>query len=160
MNVGKYRTIIIVTYLFITVDLLFNTLSTVTHIHNEHELLIYVIQDVLQVFAIFMMFLLLFNTYVFQAGLVGLLLSIYKAPIIISIFYLGLSIPLHTFFLKRRWDDPYVYMWDDSLLALFIFHRLTGVLHYYFFKRMVFTLSDPKYYSDSSWLREEMNKRK
>ena len=61
------------------------------------------IQDVCLVFSLIIVFLSFFSTYVFQAGLVGLLVSRYKVPIIISITYLGLSIGYHVSSLNTRW---------------------------------------------------------
>lgn len=131
----------------------------VLRLQNVHELLMYVIQDVLQVFAIFMMFLLFFSTYVFQAGLVGVLISRFRAPIIASILYLAISIPLHTFLLKQRWDNQFTYVWTKPLTALFIFQRFAAVVHYYLMKRTVLRFSDPRFYTDSAWIREEIMKR-
>jgi len=53
------------------------------------------IQDVCILFAVIVVFLLFFNTYIFQAGLVGILISKFRATIIFVFVYLGLSIGLH-----------------------------------------------------------------
>lgn len=53
------------------------------------------IQDVCIIFAIIVVFLVFFNTYIFQAGLVSLLIRKFKTTIIISITYLALSVGLH-----------------------------------------------------------------
>ena len=100
---------------------------------------IFSIQDVCLVFSLIIVFLSFFSTYVFQAGLVGLLVSRYKVPIMISITYLGLSIGYHVSSLNTRWwvvrevmqkvipdcdrYEPQSYWWTDSLLALFVLHR-------------------------------------
>ena len=75
------------------------------------------------VFSLIIVFLSFFSTYVFQAGLVGLLVSRYKVPIIISVLYLGLSIAYHVVSLNTRWYEPQSFWWTDQLLALFILHR-------------------------------------
>ena len=46
-------------------------------------------------FAVIVVFLLFFNTYIFQAGLVSILISKFKATILFVLVYLGLSIGLH-----------------------------------------------------------------
>jgi len=56
---------------------------------------VYRIQDVCIVLAIIVVFLLFFNTYIFQAGLVNILISKFKWPILIVLVYLGLTIGLH-----------------------------------------------------------------
>ena len=53
------------------------------------------IQDVCIIFAIIIVFLVFFNTYIFQAGLVSLLIRKFKTTIIISVLYLALSVGLH-----------------------------------------------------------------
>ena len=53
------------------------------------------IQDVCIIFAIIVVFLVFFNTYIFQAGLVSLLIRKFKTTIIISVAYLALSVGLH-----------------------------------------------------------------
>ena len=81
------------------------------------------VQDVCLIFSLIIVFLSFFSTYVFQAGLVGLLVSKYKVPIMVSITYLGLSISYHVCSLNTRWYEPQSYWWTDSLLALFVIHR-------------------------------------
>ena len=61
------------------------------------------IQDVCLVFSLIIVFLSFFSTYVFQAGLVGLLVAQYKVPIMVSITYLGLSVAYHVSSLNTRW---------------------------------------------------------
>jgi len=53
------------------------------------------IQDVCILCAVIVVFLLFFNTYIFQAGLVSILISKFKATIMFVFVYLGLSIGLH-----------------------------------------------------------------
>jgi len=53
------------------------------------------IQDVCIILAIIVVFLLFFNTYVFQAGLISLLIRKFKTTIIIAVVYLALSVGLH-----------------------------------------------------------------
>ena len=81
------------------------------------------IQDVCLVFSLIIVFLSFFSTYVFQAGLVGLLITKYKVPIFISVLYLALSITYHVCSLNRRWYEPQSFWWTDQLLALFVIHR-------------------------------------
>lgn len=86
------------------------------------------------VFSLIIVFLSFFSTYVFQAGLVGLLVSRYRVPIIISVLYLGLSITYHVVSLNTRWYEPQSFWWTDQLLALFILHR-SGRLKMYGIKQ-------------------------
>ena len=47
------------------------------------------------VFALIVLFLVFFNTYIFQAGLVYLLVRKFRTTIIVTVFYLALSVGLH-----------------------------------------------------------------
>ena len=46
-------------------------------------------------FAVIVVFLLFFNTYIFQAGLVSILINKFKVPISVIFLYFGLSVGLH-----------------------------------------------------------------
>jgi len=144
-----------VQYIFLMIDLLINTFSELFRFESVILLVIFVIQDVCLVFSLIIVFLSFFSTYVFQAGLVGLLVSRYKVPIIISITYLGLSIGYHVSSLNTRWYEPQSYWWTDSLLALFVIHRFVSALYYYYYKRAGLSIADPRYYEDLSWVKEE-----
>lgn len=53
------------------------------------------IQDIAILFNIIVIFLLFFNTFVFQAGLVSLLFHKFKGTIVLTAVYFALSIALH-----------------------------------------------------------------
>ena len=53
------------------------------------------IQDLCILFAVIVIILLFFNTYLFQAGLVTVLISKFKIPILVVFSYFGLSIARH-----------------------------------------------------------------
>lgn len=53
------------------------------------------IQDIAILFNVIIIFLMFFNTFVFQAGLVNLLFHKFKGTILLSAAYLALSISFH-----------------------------------------------------------------
>jgi len=53
------------------------------------------IQDVCIIFAVIVVFLLFFNTYIFQAGLVNILINKFKIGIMVTFLYFGLNVGLH-----------------------------------------------------------------
>ena len=53
------------------------------------------IQDVCIIFSVIVVFLLFFNTFIFQAGLVNILINKFKMPIIVTFIYFGLCVGLH-----------------------------------------------------------------
>ncbi|XP_036621524.1 transmembrane protein 138 isoform X1 [Trichosurus vulpecula] len=113
------------------------------------------IQDIAILFNVIIIFLMFFNTFVFQAGLVSLLFRKFKGTIILTALYLSLSIPLHVWVLNLRWKNSKHFIWTDGLQTLFVFQRLAAVLYGYFYKRTAIRLGDPRFYQDSLWLRKE-----
>ena len=59
------------------------------------------IQDIAILFNLIIILLMLFNTYVFQVGLVSLLLERFRALLLLSALYLTLSISLHSWIMVR-----------------------------------------------------------
>ncbi|KAF3686701.1 Transmembrane protein 138 [Channa argus] len=98
--------------------------------------------------------LMLFNTYVFQVGLVAILLERFRALLMLSTLYLTFSIILHSWLMNLRWLNTNTFIWTDGVQVLFVFHRTVSVLYYYFYKRTSECLGDPRLYEDSPWLQE------
>lgn len=65
------------------------------------------IQDIAILFSVIIILLMMFNTYVFQVGLVFLLLERFRALLIISAVYLTLSICFHCWVLVGNITDTY-----------------------------------------------------
>ncbi|CAB4017901.1 transmembrane 138-like [Paramuricea clavata] len=118
-------------------------------------LVLYIIQDVCILFELIVVFLVFFNTYIFQAGLVFLLIRKFKTTIIITVLYLLLSLGLHVWTMTRKWGDPEKYTWQGGFQVLYVFQRLGSVFYYYYYKRTCLKLGDPRFYQESEWLRRE-----
>ncbi|KAK2572822.1 Transmembrane protein 138 [Acropora cervicornis] len=95
MKVSRFCFVVYLQLLFLFVDLFINSFGELFRTADVVLLLLYIIQDVCIIFAIIVVFLVFFNTYIFQAGLVSLLIRKFKTTIIISITYLALSVGLH-----------------------------------------------------------------
>ncbi|XP_070283327.1 transmembrane protein 138 isoform X2 [Myotis yumanensis] len=113
------------------------------------------IQDIAILFNIIIIFLMFFNTFVFQAGLVSLLFHKFKGTIVLTAVYFALSIALHVWVMNLRWKDSNRFVWTEGLQTLFVSQRLAAVLYCYFYKRTAVRLGDPRFYQDSVWLRKE-----
>nr|KAF6275637.1 transmembrane protein 138 [Myotis myotis] len=113
------------------------------------------IQDIAILFNIIVIFLMFFNTFVFQAGLVSLLFHKFKGTIVLAAVYFALSIALHVWVMNLRWKDSNRFVWTEGLQTLFVSQRLAAVLYCYFYKRTAVRLGDPRFYQDSVWLRKE-----
>lgn len=139
---------------FLVADLLINTFCEYLRFESVILLVIFVIQDVCLVFSLIIVFLSFFSTYVFQAGLVGILVQRFRTAIAVTLVYISLSIGFHVWSLHVRWDSPASYWWTDGLLALYVIQRFFSALYYYYYKRTMLFIADPKFY-DISWLKGE-----
>ncbi|CAB4056802.1 TMEM138 [Lepeophtheirus salmonis] len=155
LSIGRYRSVLMTQYAFLITDLLINTFCEYLRFESVILLVIFVIQDVCLIFSLIIVFLSFFSTYVFQAGLVGVLFNEFKTPIFVTITYICLSIGFHIWSLNVRWYDPVSFWWTDGLVALYVFQRSMSTLYYYYYKRTALQITNPKFYDDSSWIQGE-----
>jgi len=152
LSLTRYRSMLTVQILLLFVDLLINTCCEYLRFESVILLVVFVIQDVCLVFSLIIVFLSFFSTYIFQAGLVGVLVKEFRMPIMVTLLYIGLSIAFHVWSLHVRWYDPMSYWWTDGLLALFVSQRFTSAFYYYYYKRTALTITNPRFYEDLSWI--------
>ena len=185
LSLSRYRSVLLVQISLLVVDLLINTFCEYLRFESVILLVVFVIQDVCLVFSLIIVFLSFFSTYIFQAGLVGVLVQQFRTPIIVTVIYigmlsskiankrlsikhfhrkflitnsglfLGLSIAFHVWSLHVRWLNPMSYWWTDGLVALFVIQRFTSALYYYYYKRTALRITDPRFYEDLSWIQNE-----
>ncbi|PNF22933.1 hypothetical protein B7P43_G11675, partial [Cryptotermes secundus] len=111
----------------------------------------------------------------FLAGLIELLYDRFRATIIISTAYLILTITLHSWSLSERWGHPLGHIWPSGLIWLYVIQRLfvkvqsfelvsismtfvsfaVAVLYYYHYKRSMLRISDPRFYEDFGWMKQQ-----
>lgn len=87
---------------------------------TKNLLCLYSIQDIAILFSVIIILLMMFNTYVFQVGLVFLLLERFRALLIISALYLTLSICFHCWVLVGNITGTYMPMqfkWNSCIIA-------------------------------------------
>ncbi|XP_076972170.1 transmembrane protein 138 isoform X2 [Tamandua tetradactyla] len=174
LQTSNYSLVLSLQFLLLTYDLFVNSFSELLRVAPVIQLVLYIIQDIAVLFNIIIIFLMFFNTFVFQAGLVNLLFHKFKGTILLTAVYFALSISLHVWVLERsrahkkkkqsstevsgmknlRWKNSNHFVWTSGLQTLFVFQRL-AVLYYYFYKRTAVRLGDPRFYQDSLWLRKE-----
>ncbi|XP_013793071.1 transmembrane protein 138-like [Limulus polyphemus] len=159
MKADRFRPVLCLQYLLLGFDLFINSFADFFRDPVVTELILYIIQDVCIIFSIIIIFLMFFNTYIFRAGLVGILFSRFKLAIGVSLFYLACSISLHIWILHLRWEDPHKYIWTKGLLILYVIQRSGAVFYYYLYKRTALKVVDPRYYENSEWLQREIASR-
>ncbi|KAM3856943.1 transmembrane protein 138 [Vipera latastei] len=155
LQTSNYSLVLSLQFLLLSYDLFVNSFSELLRTAPVIQLVLFIIQDITILFNAIIIFLMFFNTFVFQAGLVNLLFHKFKGTIILSAAYLALSISFHIWVMNHRWVNSNIFVWTNGMQTLFIFQRLVAVLYYYFYKRTAVHLGDPRLYQDSVWLRKE-----
>ncbi|XP_072025928.1 LOW QUALITY PROTEIN: transmembrane protein 138-like [Amphiura filiformis] len=158
MLVGQYRGVLYLQYVLLLVDIFVNAFCDLLRIDNVTQLVLFIVQDICLIFATIVVFLMFFNTYVFQAGLVGYLVHKFKFTIAILFIYFMLCLGLHVWTMTLRWGNVDSYIWNDGYQALYVFQRVGAVFYYYYYKRTALRLGDPRFYKDSAWLRRQFEK--
>ncbi|CAJ1056581.1 transmembrane protein 138 isoform X1 [Xyrichtys novacula] len=123
---GNYSLVLLIQLILLAYDLFVNSFSELLRAAPVIQLVLFIIQDIAILFNLIIILLMMFNTYVFQVGLLSLLLERFRALLIFSTLYLTLSICLHSWVMNLRWLDSGRFVWTDGLQTLFVFQR-TGI---------------------------------
>ncbi|XP_026633103.1 transmembrane protein 138 isoform X1 [Microtus ochrogaster] len=124
LQTSNYSLVLSLQFLLLSYDLFVNSFSELLRMAPVIQLVLFIIQDIAILFNIIIIFLMFFNTFVFQAGLVNLLFHKFKGTIILTSVYLALSISLHVWVMNLRWKNSNSFIWTDGLQTLFVFQRL------------------------------------
>ncbi|CAL2031378.1 unnamed protein product [Caenorhabditis brenneri] len=152
---SKYPYVLSTQLLMLSIDVLFNALSVLCYGNNMALLLIFILQDTLLIMLSLVLFVSFTATFVFQLGLIHIVMLQFLPTVIVSIFYTFVSIGYHYASLSSTWDDQSINIFMRApLLTFFIFHKVISCIFYSYYKRTALQISDPKYNSDSTWLRE------
>lgn len=154
LQTGNYSLVLLIQLTLLAYDLFVNSFSELLRGAAVIQLVLFIIQDIAILFNVIIILLMMFNTYVFQVGLVSLLLERFRALLVFSTLYLTLSICFHCLVLNLRWLNSNSFVWTDGLQALFVFQRTAAVFYYYLYKRTAEYMGDPRLYEDSLWLRD------
>uniref|UniRef100_A0A3Q2ZKF4 Transmembrane protein 138 n=2 Tax=Kryptolebias marmoratus TaxID=37003 RepID=A0A3Q2ZKF4_KRYMA len=154
LHTSNYSLVLLIQLSLLSFDLFVNSFSELLRTEPAVQLVLFIMQDICILFNVIIVLLMLFNTYVFQVGLVAVLLERFRALLMLSALYLIFSIILHSWLVNLRWLYINRFVWTDGLQVLFMFQRAASVLYYYFYKRTSECLGDPRLYEDSPWLRD------
>lgn len=160
MLVNRYRPILYLQYLLLFTDLMLNSFTELLRFKNVILLLLHILQDVCILFSAIIVFLLFFNTYIFQAGLVMILINKFKMTIFFTFTYFALCVALHVWGMTMRWTDPNLHIAVNGYWVLFVCQRTAAIIYYYVYKRTALRLGDSRFYQDSEWIRREFEKRR
>ncbi|XP_054626910.1 transmembrane protein 138-like [Dunckerocampus dactyliophorus] len=154
LHTSNYSLVLLIQLSLLSFDLFVNSFSELLRDEQAVQLVLFIIQDIAILLNLIIILLMLFNTYVFQVGLVAILLERFRALLMLSALYLTFSVILHSWLTNLRWLSTNRFIWTDGLQVLFVFQRAASVLYYYLYKRTSEYLGDPRLYEDSPWLRD------
>nr|KAF6468275.1 transmembrane protein 138 [Rousettus aegyptiacus] len=89
LQTSNYSLVLSLQFLLLSYDLFVNSFSELLRMAPVIQLVLFIIQDIAVLFNIIIIFLMFFNTFVFQAGLVNLLFHKFKGTIILTAVRLG-----------------------------------------------------------------------
>ncbi|XP_041692423.1 transmembrane protein 138 isoform X2 [Coregonus clupeaformis] len=102
LQTNNYSLVLLVQLCLLTYDLFINSFSELLRASPVIQLVLFIIQDIATLFNVIIILLMMFNTYVFQVGLVALLLNL-------------------------RWLESNSFTWTNGLQVLFVFQRVAAV---------------------------------
>ncbi|XP_078113232.1 transmembrane protein 138 isoform X2 [Sander vitreus] len=95
LQTSNYSLVLLIQLTLLAYDLFVNSFSELLRGAPVIQLVLFIIQDIAILFNVIIILLMMFNTYVFQVGLLSLLLERFRALLILSGLYLTLSICFH-----------------------------------------------------------------
>uniref|UniRef100_A0A8R1TKH7 Transmembrane protein 138 n=1 Tax=Onchocerca volvulus TaxID=6282 RepID=A0A8R1TKH7_ONCVO len=122
---NKYGTLLMIQIGMISLDFIFNILNVLITANDAVQLMLHLLQDTLIVLSIIVIIIAFSSTFVFQAGLITVLLSKFATTIIFSSIYLALSILFHFYDMRHRWSVVVDHSkWSRISFMLFILQRI------------------------------------
>ncbi|XP_047525740.1 transmembrane protein 138-like [Pieris napi] len=152
VSVPRYSTCLVFQMLFMCCDLLFNCWSLFPKSRGG-LLLLFFFQDLCLVLAITSILIPLFSTYLFQAGLMEVLIRKFRVAGIVILAYFLLSIALQSAWIIEKWDDTESVS-TPLVMVLFTLQRCMAPGYYFFYKRASLMVSDPRFYEDVDWFNQ------
>ncbi|CAF0856610.1 unnamed protein product [Adineta ricciae] len=159
----RYRILLYLNIFLVAVDLGINTFSEFLAPNAIGQLIIFIIQDICIVLSITLIIVMVLTTYVAQAGLLCLLLRMFRFSILIAFIYLALCAVVQGLIVSGRIGQTTLSQAafvKPQVLAFYVIQRTFSVLYYYGMKRAAYRLSDPHFYQSSKWLQNLWEKRR
>ena len=115
----RYSAVLVVQLVLLGVDLCLNSFSVLLAARSSVVLLVLsIVQDIALVFGLTALYLTFFSTFVFKAGLVGLLLRGFAGTIAVGVAYVTATLAYQAWSLGVRWERDGEYRWSAGLQVL------------------------------------------
>ncbi|XP_004931222.1 transmembrane protein 138-like [Bombyx mandarina] len=154
LSTPKYTICIIIQFIFMFCDLIFNCVSLFPRT-KDALLVLFIFQDLFLVLSITAMLMTFFSTYLFQAGLVEVLVRKFRAAGAVCAAYAAASVLLHAVWLQQQWHEPGSAS-RPAVIFLFLVQRCLSPWYYFFYKRAALRVSDPRFYEDIEWISHQL----
>uniref|UniRef100_A0A3B3CJ44 Transmembrane protein 138 n=1 Tax=Oryzias melastigma TaxID=30732 RepID=A0A3B3CJ44_ORYME len=144
LQTGNYSLLLLIQLSLLAYDLFVNSFSELLRGAPVIQLVLFIIQDISILFNMIIILLMMFNTYVFQVGLVSLLLERFRALLVSSVLYLTLSICFHCWVLvchHVRMKTSFLWQHINPNIFFLCLRTSDGLGQTVLFGQMVFSLS-------------------
>ncbi|KAM3956655.1 transmembrane protein 138 [Aphomia sociella] len=154
LSTPRYTFCLFFQLIFMFFDLIFNCVSLFPR-SRDGLLVLFIFQDLFLILSITAMLMTFFSTYLFQAGLVEVLVRKFLAAGCVCGGYVAASVALHAAWLLHTWADPQAVS-TPALILLFTLQRCLSPWYYFFYKRAALRVSDPRFYEDIDWINHQL----
>ncbi|TNN29094.1 Transmembrane protein 138 [Liparis tanakae] len=120
LQTSNYSLVLLIQIGLLAFDLFVNSFSELLRDEQAAQLVLFIIQDIGILFNLIIILLMLFNTYVFQIGLVAVLLERFRAALMLCALYLTFSIILHSWLMvgpDRGRENPRLKCYSNEMRA-------------------------------------------
>lgn len=174
LSLKRYSFILLVQFFFLVCDLVFNSVGVFLE-EKKSITFLYFSQDTFLILSLASLVYSCYSTYVYQAGLTGIINRQFRVPVLITLIYITLSISLHVCTIYHDVHQDGV--WPKAITILFViqklckfllaYHWVLFMLHFvsvcpinvYFYKRSILVISDPRYYENFEWINEQLRQK-
>ena len=150
----RYSVVLGVQLVLLAIDVFCNAFMLLASRNQAVLVVLVIIQDISLVACQVLLLLAFFNTIVFKAGLISVLLRKFSATLVVGVVYLVLTFVYQIWFVAVWWNRANDYNWTQLLQAVYVLHKLVAIVFYYMYKRAALRLGDSQYYEDSPLLRD------
>uniref|UniRef100_A0A1I8AKX9 Transmembrane protein 138 n=1 Tax=Steinernema glaseri TaxID=37863 RepID=A0A1I8AKX9_9BILA len=140
---NKFEAVLLLQVSMMLLDIGFNTAEIVLSQHSSILLMLYILQDTNILMTLIVMLISFSSTFVFQAGLISLLLRRFTPTIIVSLLYLALTVAFHIVSLRLDVNKPAGNLWDVGITVLSVLQKLRSFLLLLLQTNVSFALRSP-----------------
>ncbi|XP_072939622.1 transmembrane protein 138 [Epargyreus clarus] len=154
LSTPRYTFCLFSQLIFMFLDIIFNCLSLFPR-GRDGLLVLFIFQDLFLILSLTIMLMTFFSTYLFQAGLVEVLIRKFRAAASVIAAYIVASVVLHAVWLLEKWGSPEATS-SPILIVLTTMQRCLSPWYYFFYKRAALRVSDPRFYEDIDWINRQL----